>query len=88
MRIVPTPPPNTFEVRVFEADPWSPRAPGAELPIRQVTTLQVPFARGVDERRAAAKQATKDFFNGQREPSVIVADDYIKAVVTKPRPRR
>lgn len=88
MRNVPFPPPLTFEVRVFEADPWTPRAPGSDLPIRLVTSLQVPFQRSVDERRDAAKKAVKDFYNGQREPSVIVADDHIKATVTKPRPRR
>lgn len=88
MRIVSFPPPLTFEVRIFEADPWTPRAPGTDLPIRLVTSLQVPFRRSVDERREAARKAARDFFNGQREPSVIVADDHIKVTVTKPKPRR
>jgi len=86
MRNVPFPPPLTFPVEVYEADPWSPRPPGAKIPTTLLTTIQVKFERSVDERRRSAKAAAEKFFNNKRSVSVNVADDKIIATVTKPRP--
>lgn len=86
MRNVPFPPPLTFQVVIFEVDPWTPRPAGASLPSRRVTSLPVKFERSVDERRAAAKKVAEGFFGNKREVSVSVADDHIVATVTKEKP--
>lgn len=88
MKNVPFPPPATFEVRIMEADPWSPRPMGTPLPVRLLTSLQVPWARGVDERLEAAREAASNYFDGKRKVSVISADDFIKATVTKEKPQK